>query len=91
MSGSHPIPAEAALADRAQKLPLGGWLNEGRFAVILQPKLPVRTRQHSGHRCYCSFASHTQSFTLAIATAKKPLFDEERVSRIRHRCMAPVH
>ena len=30
-----------------QKLPLGGWLNEGRLAVILQRKLPFRTRQHS--------------------------------------------
>ena len=43
-SGNHPFPAIAPLADRAQKLPMGGWLNEGRLAVILQQKLPFRTR-----------------------------------------------
>ena len=44
----HPFPAVTPLADRAQKLPLGGWLNEGRLAVILQRKLPFRTRQLCG-------------------------------------------
>ena len=51
----------------------------------------IGKRPDSGHRCYRSFAPYTRSFTLAIATAKTPLFDEERVSRIRHRCMAPAH
>ena len=45
----HDFPAVEPLADRAQKLPLGGWLNEGRLAVILQRKLPFRTRPDCGH------------------------------------------
>ena len=46
----HNFPAVTPLADRAQKLPLGGWLNEGRLAVILQRKLPIRNRPQSGRR-----------------------------------------